>query len=91
MARRTSPLVIKQQLANAREAKALERPRRDDGELRRSDKEPIEVQAIRELSRERKFHVPKHLAQRLELAYQARLGRERGEYAVTLRRQLLGV
>jgi hypothetical protein len=86
MARRTSPLKVKQQLANERETRILQRERRDDGVPRRLEREPLTAADLRAKSRERKPFVPAYV----ELAKQARIARKYGREAFEMRARFLG-
>ncbi len=86
MARRTSALKVKQDLANKRETRAVYgRALRDDGITRRTDKEPLTVADLRAKSRERKPFVPGYV----EAAKAARIARKYGRDAYLMRCDLL--
>lgn len=56
--RMKSPLLVKQEMANARERRIEMRTPRDDGFLRRTDREPISCDEQRMNSRKRKVYIP---------------------------------
>ena len=56
--RTKSPLIVKQEMAEARERRIEARPPREDGFLRRTDREPISCDEQRDNSRKRKVYIP---------------------------------
>jgi hypothetical protein len=81
MARRQSPMLAKQHLANMREFKRRIGPTLDPDQVREQSR--AKADAFRKRS------MPSFLALRLERATEARLLRDKGESAVALRRALL--
>lgn len=86
-----NPLKAKVFQANMRENKALYgRPLRDDGFLRRHDKDPLTAQETRDKSRDREFWLPASVARAQERSYRGYILREKGPEDMAWRQELVG-
>lgn len=84
MSNRKSQLTAKAYACNKREFTIYCRDRRDDGELRRSAREPLTVQQVRDASRERKVRIGTINKCRLEISRRVRLNPEQLEERIAL-------
>jgi hypothetical protein len=75
MASGKSPMTRKQELADKRERKVRNRPNRDDGFLRRHDKEPMTAAEVRALSRAKDVFVPAWVRYKHELFVRKQMGK----------------
>lgn len=71
----TSPMVRKAEIADKRERKVRNRPNRDDGFLRRHDKEPMTAAEVRALSRAKPVYVPAYVRYKHELFIRKTMGK----------------
>jgi hypothetical protein len=85
MGQRTSPLSIKQKMAEQRERRILANTHRDDGFLRRTVLEPLTAADVRIASRMREVYISKWKASEHERFIRARLDPD----AAAVREELL--
>ena len=87
MARRQSPLLVRQHTAHLRERKVEQRAPRDDGFLRRSEREAATAQEVREASAARKLTPSQERA--AEISRRIALFKAKGNDAVDMRAALM--